>query len=41
ALFHRRDKTPAQVSLNWCITKGTIPIPGAKNIRQVNQSAIY
>ncbi|CAM9943836.1 unnamed protein product [Ascophyllum nodosum] len=29
-----RDKTPAQVALNWCISKGTIPIPGAKNIRQ-------
>lgn len=33
--FSCRDKTPAQVSLNWCITKGAIPIPGAKNIRQV------
>ncbi|CAM9137303.1 unnamed protein product [Sphacelaria rigidula] len=33
-----RDKTPAQVSLNWCITKGTIPIPGAKNIRQAAEN---
>ncbi|CAM9631230.1 unnamed protein product [Ectocarpus sp. 12 AP-2014] len=33
-----RDKTPAQVSLNWCITKGTIPIPGAKNIRQADEN---
>lgn len=37
AIARHRDKTPAQVSLNWCITKGTIPIPGAKNIRQVSQ----
>ncbi|MEO0565417.1 MAG: aldo/keto reductase, partial [Chloroflexota bacterium] len=27
-------KTPAQVALNWCICKGTLPIPGAKNARQ-------
>lgn len=27
-------KTPAQVALNWCICKGTLPIPGAKNMRQ-------
>lgn len=33
-----RDKTPAQVSLNWCITKGAIPIPGAKNIRQADEN---
>eukprot|EP00752_Nemacystus_decipiens_P011128 g9888.t1 len=33
-----RDKTPAQVSLNWCISKGTIPIPGAKNIRQADEN---
>jgi pyridoxine 4-dehydrogenase len=24
----------AQVALNWCICKGTIPIPGAKNPSQ-------
>jgi aryl-alcohol dehydrogenase-like predicted oxidoreductase len=28
-------KTPAQIALNWCICKGTMPIPGAKNARQV------
>lgn len=27
-------RTPAQVALNWCITKGTVPIPGVKNRRQ-------
>ncbi|MGB7439723.1 MAG: aldo/keto reductase [Coleofasciculaceae cyanobacterium] len=29
-----RNKTMAQVAINWCICKGTIPIPGAKNIEQ-------
>jgi aryl-alcohol dehydrogenase-like predicted oxidoreductase len=31
----RGDKTNTQVALNWAIAKGTIPIPGAKNARQV------
>jgi aryl-alcohol dehydrogenase-like predicted oxidoreductase len=25
------NKTPVQVALNWCIAKGTLPIPGFKN----------
>lgn len=33
-----RNKTPAQVALNWCICKGTIPIPGAKNLEQAKQN---
>lgn len=32
-------KTPAQVALNWCIAKGTLPIPGAKNQAQAEQNA--
>lgn len=32
-------KTHAQVALNWCICKGTLPIPGAKNTRQAEQNA--
>ena len=34
-------KTIAQVALNWLISKDTcvIPIPGAKNVRQVNENA--
>ncbi len=32
-------KTPSQVALNWLICKGTIPIPGAKNARQVQENA--
>ena len=32
-------KTPAQVALNWTICKGTLPIPGAKNLSQAEQNA--
>jgi pyridoxine 4-dehydrogenase len=32
-------KTPAQVALNWCICKGTVPIPGAKNLRQAEENS--
>lgn len=31
-------KTPAQVAINWTITKGTLPIPGAKNRRQAAEN---
>jgi pyridoxine 4-dehydrogenase len=33
-----QDKTIAQVALNWCICKGTIPIPGAKTVAQAEQN---
>ncbi|MEO0758199.1 MAG: aldo/keto reductase [Cyanobacteria bacterium J06648_16] len=33
-----RDKTMAQVALNWCICKGAIPIPGAKTVEQAQQN---
>ena len=32
------QKTSAQVALNWCIAKGTIPIPGAKSLVQAEQN---
>lgn len=32
-------RTLTQVALNWCICKGTIPIPGAKNVDQVAEIA--
>ena len=32
-------KSNAQVALNWCICKGTMPIPGAKNTEQAQQNA--
>ena len=34
-----RGKTPAQVALNWCIAKGTLPIPGAKTGAQARENA--
>jgi pyridoxine 4-dehydrogenase len=33
-----RNKTRSQVALNWCISKDTIPIPGAKNIAQAQEN---
>nr|WP_290225561.1 aldo/keto reductase [Trichocoleus desertorum] len=38
AIATSRDKTMSQVALNWCIAKGTIPIPGAKNVEQAQQN---
>jgi aryl-alcohol dehydrogenase-like predicted oxidoreductase len=32
-------KTPAQVAINWTICKGTLPIPGAKNLPQAEQNS--
>jgi aryl-alcohol dehydrogenase-like predicted oxidoreductase len=32
-------KSVAQVALNWCICKGALPIPGAKNVRQAQMNA--
>ncbi|MBD2252468.1 aldo/keto reductase [Nostoc parmelioides] len=33
-----RNKTMSQVALNWCIAKGTIPIPGAKSVKQAQEN---
>jgi pyridoxine 4-dehydrogenase len=33
-----REKTMAQVALNWCMRKGFIPIPGAKTLAQARQN---
>lgn len=35
----RAGRTPAQVALNWIISKGAVPIPGAKNAGQAEQNA--
>jgi len=32
-------KSRTQVALNWCICKGTLPIPGAKNAKQAEENA--
>ncbi len=34
----QRQQTMAQVAINWCICKGFIPIPGAKNYQQMEQN---
>lgn len=33
-----RDKTVAQVAINWCICKGTVPIPGARTPEQATEN---
>jgi pyridoxine 4-dehydrogenase len=33
-----RNKTMSQVAINWCISKGTIPIPGAKTVKQAQDN---
>jgi len=39
AVAARLGKTPAQVSLNWIICKGALPIPGASSKEQVRDNA--
>ncbi|MGL5078142.1 MAG: aldo/keto reductase, partial [Waterburya sp.] len=38
AIAQYRNKTITQVAINWCIAKGTIPIPGAKNLQQAQEN---
>ncbi|MGD1917787.1 MAG: aldo/keto reductase [Pleurocapsa sp.] len=38
AIAQYRNKTMAQVAINWCIAKGALPIPGAKNIKQAQEN---
>jgi aryl-alcohol dehydrogenase-like predicted oxidoreductase len=33
------DRTPSQVALNWVMSKGAVPIPGAKNRHQAEENA--
>jgi aryl-alcohol dehydrogenase-like predicted oxidoreductase len=35
----KHKRTPSQVALNWLISKGAVPIPGAKNERQAEDNA--
>ena len=37
-IAQQRGKTMAQVALNWCICKDTMPIPGAKSEKQVEEN---
>ena len=38
AIAQYHNKTMSQVAINWCIAKGAIPIPGAKNIKQAKEN---
>jgi len=38
SIAKRRNKTVAQVALNYCICKGTIPIPGARTQAQLSDN---
>ncbi|XP_050385627.1 pyridoxal reductase, chloroplastic [Argentina anserina] len=37
-IAQKRNKTIPQVAINWCISKGTIPIPGVKTVKQVEEN---
>ena len=37
-IANKHDAVPSQVALNWCIKKGTIPIPGARTLKQAKQN---
>lgn len=37
-IANKRRKTMSQVAINWCICKGTIPIPGVKSITQAEEN---
>jgi pyridoxine 4-dehydrogenase len=38
AVARDRDRSMAQVALNWCMCKGTMPIPGAKSVAQAEEN---
>ncbi len=38
-ISQKRSKSLAQIAINWTLCKGAVPIPGAKNAKQVNESA--
>jgi pyridoxine 4-dehydrogenase len=38
AIARSRHRSMSQVAINWCMAKGTIPIPGAKNMKQAQEN---
>ena len=36
--FKHDQPVRLQVAINWCLCKDTIPIPGAKNLRQAEEA---
>lgn len=39
AMQHGPETTVSQVAIAWCIAKGTVPIPGVRNVRQAREDA--
>ncbi|KAG9452591.1 hypothetical protein H6P81_005495 [Aristolochia fimbriata] len=37
-IAQKRGKTMSQVAINWCMSKGTIPIPGVKTVQQAREN---
>ncbi|KMZ60667.1 Pyridoxal reductase, chloroplastic [Zostera marina] len=37
-IAQKRRKTVSQIAINWCICKGTVPIPGVKTVRQAKEN---
>ena len=37
-MAEERRKSPSQVAINWCMAKGTVPIPGAKDLAQAQDN---
>ncbi|XP_077248457.1 NAD(P)-linked oxidoreductase superfamily protein [Tasmannia lanceolata] len=37
-IAEKRGRTIPQVAINWCICKGTVPIPGVKTVRQAEEN---
>jgi aryl-alcohol dehydrogenase-like predicted oxidoreductase len=38
-LMRETGRPPSEVALNWLLSKGVVPIPGAKNARQAEENA--
>ena len=38
AVGEERGRSAAQVAINWCLCKGTVPIPGVKNMKQAMEN---
>ncbi|CAL5226840.1 g9706 [Coccomyxa viridis] len=38
AIAKERRKSVSQVAINWCIAQGTVPIPGAKSLRNAQDN---
>ncbi|RDY05443.1 Pyridoxal reductase, chloroplastic [Mucuna pruriens] len=37
-IANKRRKSMSQVAINWCICKGTVPIPGVKSMKQAEEN---